>query len=66
MSRSPAEVPDDVFVALRTHFNERQIVDLTMTIAVENLLSRFNRGLDVGAQGFTEGASCLLPEHRPD
>jgi len=64
LSRSPADVPDDLFAELRAQLDERQLVELTATIATENLLSRFNRGLGVGAQGFSEGGACLLPEHR--
>ena len=62
LTRVPADVPDELFARLRKHLDERQVVELTATIAVENFLSRFNRGLDVQPQGFAEGSACLLPE----
>jgi alkylhydroperoxidase family enzyme len=34
-------VSDDAFAALRPHFNERELVELTATIAGYNLVSRF-------------------------
>jgi len=47
---------------LRTRLDERQLVELTTMIAWENFRARFNRGFDVEAQGFSEGASCPIPE----
>ena len=35
------QVPDDVFDALRPHFDAREITELTATIAAYNLVSRF-------------------------
>lgn len=34
-------------------------------IAWENFRARFNRGFDVGGQGYSEGAYCVLPERPP-
>ncbi len=31
-------------------------------IGWENYRARFNRGFDVGDQGYSEGAYCALPE----
>jgi AhpD family alkylhydroperoxidase len=36
MTRTPVDVSDELFERLRGHFDERQIVELTMTIALEN------------------------------
>ncbi len=36
--------------------------ELTANIAWENFRARFNRGFDVAAQGFSEGAVCPIPE----
>ncbi|WP_236793719.1 carboxymuconolactone decarboxylase family protein [Amycolatopsis sp. GM8] len=56
MCRTPAHVPDEVFAALRAHLTDAQLVELTHVIALENLRSRFNIGLGIGAAGFvTEG-----------
>jgi alkylhydroperoxidase family enzyme len=41
------DVPEDVFSALKLHFNERQIVELTMLIGAYNLLTRFLKALRV-------------------
>lgn len=40
-------VADAVFDALRPHFNERQLVELTATIAGYNLVSRFLEALSI-------------------
>jgi alkylhydroperoxidase family enzyme len=40
-------VPDAVFDALRGHFNQREIVELTVTIGGYNLVSRFLEALAV-------------------
>ena len=61
MSRTPAEVPDSLFAALREHLDDAQIVELTHIIALENLRGRFNRALGVGAAGFSEGMVCAAP-----
>lgn len=64
ISTTPAEVPDELFVALREHLNEAQLVEITATVAWENFLSRFNRAFKIEAQGYSEGAYCVLPEHQ--
>ena len=40
-------VPDDVFAAVRRHFAEREMVELTATIGAYNLVSRFLEALQV-------------------
>jgi alkylhydroperoxidase family enzyme len=40
-------VPDGVFAAVREHFAERQIVELTATIAAYNCVSRFLEALHI-------------------
>ena len=62
MTRTNVEVPDELFARLREHFDEEQIVELTMAIAIENFRSRFNNALDVAPAGFSEGAFCPMPE----
>ena len=66
MTLTPVEVPDELFAALRRHFNEAQMVELTATIAWENYRARFNHAFGVEAQGFSEGAYCPLPERTAD
>lgn len=65
MTKTPVEVADALFAGLRQHFNEAQLVELTAAIAWENYRARFDHALGIGAQGFSEGAFCVLAE-RPD
>jgi 4-carboxymuconolactone decarboxylase len=62
LSRTPADADDALVDALGKHLDEKQLVELTAVIAWENFRARFNRGFDVGAQGFSEGACCALPD----
>jgi 4-carboxymuconolactone decarboxylase len=62
MSRTPVEVPDELFAELRGRFDEAQLVELTNVIAVENMRGRFNLALGFGSAGFSEGMVCALPE----
>jgi 4-carboxymuconolactone decarboxylase len=62
MSRTPVEVSDELFSALREHFDHAQLVDLTSVIALENLRGRFNLALGIGAAGFSEGMVCAIPD----
>ena len=66
MTRTPPEVGDELFAALREHFDERQLVELTNVIALENLRSRFNSALRDGRPpGFCEGMVCIVPGVAP-
>jgi alkylhydroperoxidase family enzyme len=65
LSRTPAEVPDELFDQLRAHFDEEQLVELTHAIALGNFRGRFNAGLGIGAAGFSEGMVCAVPETVP-
>jgi len=65
MTRTPPEVGDELFAALREHFEERQMVELTNIIALENLRSRFNSAFDMNPAGFSEGMVCIVPESPP-
>ena len=62
MTKTPVEVPETLFAVLRQHFNQSQLVELTAAIAWENYRARFDHALEIGAQGFSEGAFCVLPE----
>jgi alkylhydroperoxidase family enzyme len=65
MTSTPVEVPDDLFAALSARLDEGQLVEITAAIAWENYRARFNHALAIGAQGFSEGAACLVPERQP-
>ena len=62
MTLTPVEVPDKVFAELRAHLDNAQLVELTATIAWENYRARFDHAFGIEAQGFSEGASCAVPE----
>ncbi|MBV9088865.1 MAG: carboxymuconolactone decarboxylase family protein [Mycobacteriaceae bacterium] len=62
MSRTPVEVTDELFAALKRHFDSAQLVELTHVIALENLRARFNLALGIGAAGFSAGAVCARPD----
>ncbi len=61
MTRTPVEVPDGLFGSLRKHLDDRQLVELSHVIAMENMRGRFNLALGIGAVGFSEGMVCALP-----
>jgi len=62
MSSTPASVTDELFDALRAHFSERQLLELTNVIALENMRARFNLAFDMTPAGFSEGQVCIVPE----
>jgi alkylhydroperoxidase family enzyme len=62
MSRTPTSVTDELVTALRAHFDERQLVELTHVIALENMRARFNSAFDMTPAEFTEGLVCAVPE----
>ena len=51
MSRIPMDVTDELFSRLRRHFSDDALVELTTVIAWENASSRFNKAMQVPAQG---------------
>ena len=54
VSATPVDVPDELFARLAAEFSEREIVELTATIAHENYNSKFNRPLRIEANHFCE------------
>jgi AhpD family alkylhydroperoxidase len=62
ISRTPVEVSDELFDALREHFDTAQLVGLTHIITLGNLRARFNIPLGIGATGFSGGQVCALPD----
>jgi alkylhydroperoxidase family enzyme len=61
MTRTPVELPDEMFSSLRAKFDEAQLVELTANIAWENYRARFNHAFGLEAEGFSEGVFCALP-----
>ena len=65
ISRTPTTVDDALFAALREHFDERQMVELTNVIALENMRARFNSAFEMTPAGFSDGMVCAVPESAP-
>lgn len=61
MTRTPVTVGDELFAALQQHLSAAQMVEITAVIAWENFRARFNHACGIEAQGFSEGAYCVLP-----
>jgi alkylhydroperoxidase family enzyme len=62
MTATPVDVPETLFAELRRHLDDEQMIELTATIAWENYRARFDHALGIEAQGFSNGAYCVLPE----
>ncbi len=54
------EITEAMMAALRRHFDDDGIVELTGMIAFQNMSSKFNAALDIPPQGF-----CEVPGMRP-
>jgi len=61
VSATPVDVSDELFAKLSAAFSEREIVELTATIAHENYNSKFNRPLRIESNNF-----CALPLPSPE
>jgi len=66
ISRTPVHVEDELFASLRQHFDERQLVELTNVITLENMRARFNSAFEMTPAGFSEGMVCAVPEAATD
>ncbi|GLE54220.1 carboxymuconolactone decarboxylase family protein [Mycobacterium montefiorense] len=62
ISRTPVEVTDQLFDALRAHFDTPQLVALTHVINLGNMRARFNLALGIGSSGFSGDRVCALPD----
>lgn len=57
---TPAAVSEDLVRRLHDHFSEQEMVELAAWVALENYRSRFNAGLGLQAQGFSD--NCRVPD----
>src|SRR3954449_1206508 len=57
LTATPANVDNALFVELRKHYSEEQLIELAAAIAHENFRARFNRAFDVGS----DELFCPLP-----
>ena len=51
MADTPSNVSDELYAALRQHYSEEQLIELTAAAALENYRARYNRVFDVGSDG---------------
>jgi AhpD family alkylhydroperoxidase len=65
MTRTPVDVPDELFAGLREHFDDAQLVELTAAIATENFRGRFNWAFGIGSEGFAAGTPTPSAEAAP-
>ena len=61
MTRTPVDVPEEMFSNLRAKLDDAQLVELSATIAWENYRARFNHAFGLEAEGFSEGTFCAIP-----
>lgn len=54
MTETPPLVDDELVKKLRVHFDEAQLVELTVIVGLENVRSRFNSAVGLTRQGFKE------------
>ncbi len=52
MTETPVNVSDELFADLRGHFNDRQLVELTSSIAWQNYRSRYDHAFGIESEGF--------------
>lgn len=60
VNTTPAQVSEELGLRLRRRFSDAEITELTGWIALENYRSRFNAGLGLTSQGFSD--RCQVPE----
>jgi len=56
---TPGEVSEELAARVRTHLGDAEFVELAAWVALENFRSRFNAGLGLRSQGFSD--SCEIP-----
>ena len=64
MVGDPVEISPELRARLDARFSRAELTELASYIAWEHYRSRFNRALGVQAVGFSDGAVCVLAEHR--
>jgi alkylhydroperoxidase family enzyme len=59
VNATPSEMTDALADRLHQHLSDKEIVELTAWIALENNRSRFNAGLGLTSEGFAD--NCAVP-----
>ncbi len=62
MTRTPGDVDDELMARVRDRFGVKGTLELVHLIAWENTRARINVALDIGAEGFSEGKVCAVPD----
>jgi alkylhydroperoxidase family enzyme len=57
---TPADISEDLVRRLHEQFSDAEIVELAGFVALENSRSRFNAGLGLHSQGFSD--NCKVPQ----
>ncbi len=52
ISKTPVKISDEMFARVKQYFDEKQIVELTASIAFENYRARFNHALGIKSDNF--------------
>ena len=60
MTKTPVDVPQELFEQLKQKFSDKQLIELTSVIAFENYRARQNHALGIESAEFAEGASCRI------
>ncbi len=63
LSSTPVDVEDELVERLRSHLDERELLELTTQISYGNHLARFSRAYDLPASGSSRGRACPIPDH---
>jgi alkylhydroperoxidase family enzyme len=58
---TPSKVSEELVSRLHEHFSDAEFVELASWVALENFRSRFNAGVGLHSQGFSD--KCELPEN---
>jgi alkylhydroperoxidase family enzyme len=51
LAETPANVSDDLYAELRSHFSEEQLIEFAAVAGYENMRARANRVFSVGSDG---------------
>jgi AhpD family alkylhydroperoxidase len=62
MTRTPGAVGDELMARVRERFGVKGTLELAHLIGWENARARINIALGIGAEGFSEGKVCALPD----
>lgn len=65
MADTPSNVSSELYVELRRHFSEEQLIELAASAAQENFRARYNRVFDVESDGLYRRGLRFKPRNGP-